>query len=623
MNQRIRPQLALSLLITCVCAVPGLALTAMAQEAIPSQANPGLLLPTQADKLPDTKRLPDTTAQPSHVDLDTPEQAPSVQLPAARFQVQKITVEDATIFAPADFAPIVQPFEGREVTLEELSSAVDQINKLYREKGYLTSQAFVPPQEVAGGTVIIRVVEGRVGNVSVTGNKYFKTNAILRTLDLKTGEVFNLKALEKRLNVSNQQNGFHLKAVLSPGEHTGDTDIKFEVAERQPWQIAPTFDNQGRPFIGMYRGGVELSNDSVFGYGDRLSTRFMGADGTRTMQGAYAVPLNGRGDELSLSYGYSHVDVDLGTADDIIGTARTTSLMFSHPFDMERKWVGDIGLNARRVASEFNGDQTDLDKIRSLQTGLSFNKYDRLGRTFARLQTSLGFDAFGGNADFWKTEAMFTRLFHLPANNILIFRGYGQLSPDALPSIEAMQIGGAYSVRGYTEGLIVGDRGYNFTIEDRWPIPMLGLLSPWLADRLQGTVFFDIGRAWNDKSSTRFVSNAGSTTFLMGSGFGLRARLSQYLMGFVDLGFGLVDRSNIEPLSNPTARVHFGVRSELLPTAYKSRDSVQADPTTPGEPPAQTSDTQPEAEATNMMATEAAPPATDAPAPLEDIPLSE
>ncbi|MCE3233981.1 MAG: outer membrane protein, partial [Vampirovibrio sp.] len=198
--------------------------------------------------------------------------------------------------------------------------------------------------------------------------------------------------------------------------------------------------------------------------------------------------------------------------------------------------------------------------------GLNFDKFDNWGRTFIRAQTSVGTTWFGGNRQFWKAETLANRIVRLPKNNFLILRSYAQYTPDALPPAEQFQLGGAYSVRGYTEGLLIGDRGYQFSVEHRWPVPGLRKMNPWLADRIQGASFFDYGRTWSDKSN-QFQN---SETTLASAGLGVRARVSQYMQGFVDFGFGMLNRTDIERNAQPTARVHFGVRSDLLPDDYRT-----------------------------------------------------
>jgi hypothetical protein len=47
------------------------------------------------------------------------------------------------------------------------------------------------------------------------------------------------------------------------------------------------------------------------------------------------------------------------------------------------------------------------------------------------------------------------------------------------------------------------------------------------------------------------------------------------MQGFIDVGFGLGDRKDAEPQRHqPTARVHFGIRTDLFPETYRMRSSI-------------------------------------------------
>ena len=555
-------------------------------QTLPAQANPGNFSRSN-DTLPNVDKKSDqgkiqSSDEPDSVNLDVDKPTPQVGVQQQQFFVNTITVEGSTLLEPSELTPLTQSFEGREVTLEELQGLVEQINNKYQDKGYVTSQAYIPPQDVQTGTVTINVLEGSVGKVELTGNKYYKAWAVQRDIGTEPGSLFNIRNLEKSLNQINNQSNFRMKATLSPGDDTGETDVLIEVAERQPWQITPFFDNQGRPFIGTMRYGTTVSNQNLTGIGDRLTMNWTGAGGRRPGQtqigsGSYFVPVNKHGGEIGASFAYSFVDVDLQTLTqpEITGHAYNYGLLYSQPLDSNRVFTADAGVNVRRIMSYLDnvktGPSTD---ILAFQTGINFNKFDRLGRTFARTSVSLAPPWWGSNTDFVKFEGFLTRLFKLPKNNLLILRGYSQLTANDLPTAEQMQIGGANTVRGYSEGLLLGDRGVNFTIEHRWPIPFLRAASPWLADRLQGVSFVDAGYVATDRRSPRFVpgvSNTGLRQFMLGTGVGLRYRLTQYLQGFVDCGFGLTDASKIEPNAQPVARVHFGIRSDLLPTTMKVR----------------------------------------------------
>ncbi len=545
---------------------------------VPTQVNPGLLNPSPLDVTPGSNSKqpavnPELDKLPE-VKLDVPEPPSIVELEGNQFHVNKIEVLGNTLVDNTILKPIVSTYENKDVSLNELGQLVDKINEQYRKKGYLTSIAYIPPQDITAGTVQIRVLEGQVGNISIAGNKFYRTGVVARYLDQGTGDALSIPQLEKNLRRINRQGDFRVRATLSPNTIAGKTDVRLDVEERQPLQVALTFDNQGRPTIGTMRWGAELINRNVSGIGDRFSARWIGAAGTQTVLGSYFVPVNRFGTEIGTTFGFTRVNVDLPKVRDtnsIIGQAFNYGLIVSQPLDREHVFVADAALNFRRVSSWLNDnrDQTQ-DDVRSLQFGLNFDKFDRWGRTFARAQTSVGTTWFGGNRQFWKAESVVNRVVRLPKSNYLILRSYAQYSPTPLPPVEQFQLGGAYSVRGYNEGLMIGDRGYQFSVEHRWPVPGLRRANPWLADHIQGATFFDYGRVWNDGKNTRTNPNQRGYTSLASAGLGVRARLTQYMQGYVDFGFGLLDRSDIEINAQPTARIHFGVRSDLLTDEYKA-----------------------------------------------------
>lgn len=576
---RVSQFFALSIALTGVVAFATQSWAQTSNTSIPRQANPGLLSPKDST-LPSENQQEKRNLLPNidnggDVKIDVPEMPTAQRLQSPKFLVQDIVVNGVTLFQTAEIDQVVAGFKGKELSLDELGGLVDELNKLYRGKGYLTTQAYIPPQDIENGKVTIEVLEGKIGSMSVSGNKYTKAWAVERVLEQDPGDVLNIKQLEDNLNSINQRENFRLKAVLSPGEHTGETDVKLEVAERQPWQIAATFDNQGRPFIGYYRYGVEVTNQNLTGIGDRLYARWIGArgNGTNVALAGYALPLNRYGTELSYNFAYSHVNVDLGIPNqqEITGSAQNHSILLSHPLDKKRYWTADAGVNFRNVLSKLDGATTNSTFVFSMQSGLSFDRPDRYGRTFLRGQFT-----YSPNQDFSKWELFGTRLTRLPFNHMLITRANAQISPNDMPPVEQFQLGGAFSVRGYSEGLLVGDRGFNIGIEDRFPIPFMDKVSPWVNERVQLAAFFDYGSAWLDRSNPSYIggtSSSGLRTQLMGGGLGVRARLTQYAQGFCDFGWGFFNRASVEPYGQPSVRVHFGIRSELLPTTVSYRDT--------------------------------------------------
>lgn len=562
----------------------GNAPTAWAQnfnaQNIPAQQNPGQLTAPSRMPLELRDRTQFKAPPQDEIKLDLPERKPAAQPDSISIPLTQVRVEGITAFKAPEIQALISPYVGTTQTLNQLNGLVASLTELYRKQGYLTAEAFIPPQDIVDGVLTIQVQEGYIGNISIEGAHFYKARLVKNALSQKPGRLLNIRTLEKDLNRINRlSEGYVVKAFMSAGDRPGRTDIKIRMAEKQPFQIAGVTDNQGRPFIGIYRAGVDFRNDSVTGNGDRFSGTWRTGANTQVGMGSYTLPLNRFGTELSTSAAFSRVNVILPVQNppDIVGKSFTTSITLAQPLDRDRHFVLDSSFMWSRVTSLFDGDQTSLTDVRALQTGLSFNRYDKWGRTFNRLQSTVALGGIGGTAQFWKVENYFNRVFFLPHSNVLLLRGSAQMTPDPLPSSQQTQIGGENTVRGYTEGLLIGDRGINLGIENRFPIPGLRRLNPWLGSRLQLALFYDYGRVWLDSKNPGYqkgVSTSPQRTILQGAGFGLRAQITRFMQAFIDVGFGLNNRKEIEPQHQPTARIHFGIRSELFPESYRMRNSI-------------------------------------------------
>jgi hemolysin activation/secretion protein len=551
-------------------------------QSIQAQQTPGLLTNPGA-KLPNELR-DSTEFKPKpqeEIQLDMPDRKAEKETSSVLIPAKQVRIEGVTLFKPEELKPIVEPYIGKEQTLSQLNALTQAIADLYHKRGYLTAEAYLPPQDIVDGVLTIRVQEGRAGKISIEGSKYYRAKLVKHMLSQKPGEVLNFKVLEQELNRSNRlSENYQVKAFLAAGDKAGQTDLHIRMAERQPLQITGVADNQGRPMIGLYRGGIDVQSDSLTGNADRFSASWRANPNIQIAYGSYSLPLNRFGTTLSTNGGFvqSHVVLPVQNPPDIMGRSISAGVTLSQPLDRERHFTLDTGLVWNRVNSFFDGDLVRTNEVRAWQTGLNFSRYDRWGRTFNRVESTV---AFGGARDtqpFWKLENYAFRVFTLPKGHLFILRSNAQLTPDGLPSSQQFQIGGVNSVRGYTEGLLFGDRGINLGAEYRFPLPTMKLpIAQKLQPRIHLSLFYDYGRVWMDHSNPLFVkgiSTLPQRTTLQSVGFGVNARLTRFIDGFVNVGFGLVERSMVEPLgTQPTARVHFGIRSNLLSEAYAVRPS--------------------------------------------------
>jgi len=471
----------------------------------------------------------------------------------------QITIQSNPVFStptplPADqtLGPTAKPFEGGVIEFDASKKEVK----------------FDEPETVT------------LGEINFDGNKYHRDFVIrqyLKPISKKEGESIDIKTLEDEIKRINAQNKFKLQGHITHNAETGSDDINFDVYEQQPWQLSLTADNQGSPGVGLWRGAAQLNNENLLGIGDSLSLQYLGSARTQRAVADYAFPFNRWGGKVSFKYVFQRLDYDLMLPSDsqprTIGIDNAWVLTVEQPIDKNKVWTPYYSTLWRHVTIDRNHVQIVKADPRPVAFGLKFNKKDKYGNTFIDAASIVGSDWAGGDSKFWRFNAVGRREFNLPKKNRLVIRGIFQQSPDAMPPVQDIVFGGAYSVRGFSERLIVADRGHQFNVEHFWPVPFLGKVAPKLKDRVQGVTFFDFAQGWIDNSNTRYVATSSERTLLMSVGAGLRFKLNQYMQGFVDAGFPLVDRNDLEFVAQPDFRVHFGFRSNLLNKPWKTRSN--------------------------------------------------
>jgi hemolysin activation/secretion protein len=132
---------------------------------------------------------------------DAPADAPP---PAARVAVTAVKVEGNTLLPEARLHALVAPLVGPDRTIDDLRQATAAVQQAYRDAGYGGVVAYVPPQRVAGGEVVIRVVEGKLARVNVTGTERYDPATIRSSLpSLREGDTPRVRALDRDIQLAN------------------------------------------------------------------------------------------------------------------------------------------------------------------------------------------------------------------------------------------------------------------------------------------------------------------------------------------------------------------------------------------------------------------------------------
>jgi len=485
-----------------------------------------------------------------------------------------------TVIKSADLQALAaKEIIGRDVTLTRLGKFAEQVTKMYQDQGYITSFAFLPPQTIKDKTATIQIIEGKIGDVNIDGNKFSTTNFIkyqlLKPYYVEKDQILNVNDIRQGLIELNEKGFISGSIVLEKGAEQYTTNVNLNVKEHQPFTTSVNFDNAGRDLIGLYRWSAFVSDNNLTGHGDVLSVGTSIARRSFNVGPQYTLPIDNRGDKVYASYGYSRVRPggEIFGPIDYLGNAHIVSVGMRNPVYESRKVNVDLdtSFNIKEGSFTANIQNDPISKygIRSLETSLQAVQKDKYGRTYANVGANIGMPILGGERDshYMIVNGGVTRQFWLPKKGIAILRFNGQVSPDSdVHAIEQFQVGGFNTVRGYNEGTLLGKSGWTAGVQVNESIPFLPQSIPiWkkgdniyrlpVKDRIQLIGFYDCGYA-----TARTASYDPGAEFIQSVGFGTRVYLTKYLTASVDFGFPIGER----PEGANRFRTHFFLTSNIL-----------------------------------------------------------
>src|SRR5262249_35713763 len=106
--------------------------------------------------------------------------------PIGSFDITGFQVEGATLLEPSALQAAVAGFAGKGRDFSDVERAMAALEKAYRKHGFSLVKVILPEQELQGGIVHLRVIEARLGEVRVTGNRFHGEANIRRSLPAVT-----------------------------------------------------------------------------------------------------------------------------------------------------------------------------------------------------------------------------------------------------------------------------------------------------------------------------------------------------------------------------------------------------------------------------------------------------
>lgn len=475
------------------------------------------------------------------------EQQSAVQ--AITFTLKEVRITGVTVFKPEDFLWIYRDYLGKTVTFPDLDIIVGKIKARYKQKGYLTSTVYIPEQEIERGSVQIKVLEGKMGQLSIEGNKWFSSKMIEKYFHTQKNEILDVKKIQKDILRLNQQSDLTVKTIISAGQEPQSSDVTLKVADKFPWHQGVGFDNQGTRLSGKLRGSTYLRSTNVSGIGDSLYLYSLFSSLTLGESMSYSAPINTYGTKFRLDAAYFLMKIGKEfKPNDITGVTQIYTPHLSWELALSEFFTANanVGMDIKSIKKRAGETITSNDQLRIPFFGFSLDKIDSGGETSFSPKFNFGTSNFWGASShnhptasrentggfFFMYEQLLTRLQRMPFNSYLTMQSSFQAASHTLPSSEQFQLGGESSIRGYPEGDYLADFGGNlkldWTLPPDWTFPsmiipkhlILARTNTPLRSIIENFLFFDVGGGKLKKAA----SSERDSKFLMGIGGGIRVR---------------------------------------------------------------------------------------------------
>jgi hemolysin activation/secretion protein len=425
---------------------------------------------------------------------------------------------------------------GRCLGVSDLEGILATLTKSYIDRGYITTRAYLPAQDLRSGVLEVTVVEGRIERFEVTGGSE-RAQWIRGAFPASPGDLLNLRDLEQGIDQVNSLAANNAKLDLRPGSAPGQTVVVVENPATFPVHLYTSLDNSGTSATGTDNASATVTFDSLIGLNELLSV----TKRQSVLPERWDHKSDSTGLRAVLPFGYNTFSVDasesnytnvlrLPSGQSLASQGRTISKSFSADRVVYRDQASRFSLSARvgtQSTRNWLGGEFLQVSSRDLSTlDLGASAFTQIGGGIfnARLGYVKGLSAFGAlrdadtlpddlpHAQFRKLtlDLGFSRRFSVAERAFVWSSQFsGQHAYDTLYGTQQMLIGGGSSVRGFLNTVLSGDSGFYVRNELSmpWQLALQG------GSTLSGRVYtgFDVGRVSNRAGGVPSGSLSGAT----------------------------------------------------------------------------------------------------------------
>lgn len=418
------------------------------------------------------------------------------------FEIASIGYQGNTIFDNDELNQLIN-YKPQCLGLAGINEMLRKITNLYIENGYVTSRAYLTPQNLQSGHLNIVILEGRLEGVRWNG----EFNHLLDfAFPFLNGRILNLRDIEQGLDQINRLQRYNAQIKLVPSQNQGYTIVEITTPEAAFLSSSLGVNNGGSTGTGETQLSASLSAENVLGGLESVSLSGSKSSEFSTKFDSESANLN-----IDLPLGYwnytylmtysSYVNSFESNGFDISTDGHTNVYQLGSNWlffrDSQTKAKLTTSVSHRRERNYLLGTKLDSSSRNLTHFSVGVEWSSRLGNAFVTAQPKYSkgtewFNAMGdtghsSSAPISKFDrADLTLSYTYPLSPQLRYSAtlYGQWSNDTLYSNQRLSIGGEYSVRGFKNISLSGDEGYYWRNDLTYQIgqwPVVGQVSSVLA----------------------------------------------------------------------------------------------------------------------------------------------
>ncbi len=406
------------------------------------------------------------------------------------YKINSFAIDENSTIKQRQFDEVTEKYIGKCFAVRIINDIKDELNSLIVDKGYVTSYALFPAQNVIAGKLKFKIFEGKIESVKIGDGKAGDRMQSFMLFGFAENQKLNIDDINQGLHQMRKLPSSNAKLKIEPATRVGYSNVVIENDRSIPFSANVAYDNLGNDFTGRDRvsgsiatenllnlsESIELSGNSAINNGDDK--------GIKTSNFAITIPYR----YYTISFNYSNANYK-GTVSSldgdflIIGSSKNRNISIDKSLVNSKLLTVNL-LSTLSIKSTSNGNylrglvSSNNKNLSALNISLLMSKkFKNNINIFVRPSINKGLTYFDADRDssqtgaqdpknqflFYKLYFSASKAFKLKSlsSRILFATEFdSQISRDVLHGSEQFSVGGYFSVRGFADSYLSGDHGY-------------------------------------------------------------------------------------------------------------------------------------------------------------------